>query len=243
MPSQQDAVEAVASAPHSPDRLRTDDWDQTDGVPNEQTVIAQVQPKRTIAVREDVYDLDLPAYESFPSDATSDDTDTFDLSYYPMQSPGVARNVVLYEGGEPAADGDYSVDFGANTLEYTGGETANDLHVFYMSAMQANVSVRKVAPNGTSEHLDRADLGLVNSQDSNEDPLEFEFDHALQPLVPAYWKLQVRIDAPYPIKWDVDAGDGTARADQLLTDVPINRADRDLPDWVSNVVGAVAGAR
>ncbi len=243
MASQQDAVEAVAGTPYSTDRLRTQDWEQADAVAEELSTVAEVKPKRAFAFRPEAYDLDIPAYESFPSDATTGDTDTFDLSYFPMQSPDAAENVVVYEGGVKTPKADYSVDYDANTLDYTGDETANDLHVWYFSAMQANVSVRKVAPNGTYEHLDRADLSLVNAQNTNEDPLEFEFDHALQPVVPAYWKAQIRVDAPYPVKWEVDAADGTARADQLLTDVPINRADRDLPDFVSDVVGAVAGAR
>ena len=243
MTSQQDAVEAVTSTPHSPDRLRTQDWETADAVGSGETTIASLKPKRAIAFRPGAYDLDVPAYESFPSDSTSGDTDTFDLSYFPMDAAGVAETAVLYEGGEKAADGDYSVDFDANTLEYTGPETANDLHVWYFSAMQASVKIRKVAPNGTSEFLDRADVSLVNAQDTAEDPLEFEFDHALQPLVPAYWEAQVRVDAPYPVRWTVDAADGTARADSLLMDVPINRADRALPEFVSDVVGAVAGAR
>lgn len=243
MASQQDAVEAVASAPHSPDRLRTDDWEQADAVADEETTIASVKPKRAIAFRPEAYDLDIPAYESFPSDSTTGDTDTFDLSYFPMEAPDVAENAVLYEGGEKAASGDYSIDYDANTLEYTGDETANDLHLWYFSAMQARIEMRKVAPNGTSEFLDRADLSLVNAQNTTEDPLEFDFDHALQPVVPAYWEAQVRVDAPYPVKWEVDAADGTARADQLLADVPINRADRSLPDFVSDVVASVAGAR
>lgn len=243
MASVEDAVEAVTSTPYSLDRLTTGDWEQSAGVSGEMTTIASVKPKRAIALREEAYDLDIPAYESFPSDSTTGDTDTFDLSYFPMEAPDVAQNVVVYEGGEKTPSGDYSVDFEANTLEYTGDETANDLHVFYLSAMQANVEMRKVAPNGTFEDFDRADLSLVNSMNTTEDPLEFDFDHALQPVIPAYWELQVRVDAPYPVRWTADAADGTARADQLLLDVPITRADRDLPGFVSDVAGAVAGAR
>lgn len=243
MASVEDAVEAVTSTPYSLDRLTTGDWEQSAGVSGEMTTIASVKPKRAIALREEAYDLDIPAYESFPSDSTTGDTDTFDLSYFPMEAPDVAQNVVVYEGGEKTPSGDYAVDFEANTLEYTGDETANDLHVFYLSAMQANVEMRKVAPNGTFEDFDRADLSLVNSMNTTEDPLEFDFDHALQGVLPAYWTLQIRVDGPYTVRWTADAADGTARADQMLADLPVNIADREGAEFVDGVLRAVAGAQ
>jgi hypothetical protein len=244
MATAEDAVEAVTSTPYSTDRLTTGDWEQSAGVSGEPPTVASVTPKRAIALRQEAYDLDVPAYESFPSDSTTGDTDTFDLSYFPMDAPDVADSVVVYAGEQRVPSSEFSVDFSANTLEYTGDETADDIHVFYLSAMQANVELRKVAPNGTFEAIDRADLSLVNSLNTAEDPLEFDFDHALQPVIPAYYELQVRVDAPYPVRWSVDAGaDGTARADQMLLDVPITRADRDLPEFVGSVVAAVAGAR
>lgn len=243
MASVEDAVEAVTSTPYSIDRLTTGDWQQSAGVDGEMTTIASVKPKRAIALREEAYNLDIPAYERFASDSTTGDTDTFGLSYYPMDAPDVPNSVVLYAGESRVSDSNFSVDFEANTVDYTGDETADDLHVFYLSAMQANVEMRKVSPGGTFEDFDRADLSLVNAMNTTEDPLEFDFDHALQPVIPGYWEVQVRVDAPYPVRWEVDAGNGTATADQMLLDVPITRADRDLPDFVSDVCGAVAGAR
>ena len=244
MPNAQDAVDVVSSMPHSPSQVTRGDFDLSAATATDKMeTVAELQVKRLTTVRQGSYDLDLVAYESFPSDSTTGDTDTFDLNHYPMESPSVAEGVVLYAGGERVADADFSVDFAANTLDYSGDETANDLHVFYTSAQQARYEIRKVAPNGTTEKLDEGDFSLVLRQDANKDPLAFEFDHPLQGVLPAYWRLQIRVDGPYVVRWTADAADGTARADQMLADLPVNIADREAPEWVDNVLRGIAGAR
>jgi hypothetical protein len=242
MPTTQDAVGVLRSLPYSRDTLTTTDFTLSGGEPGRESVIAELQPQRLITLRAGAFDLDVAAYESFPSDTTSGDTDEFDLSHYPIETDSVAEDLVLYAGGEKVSRSDFSVDFEAGTLSYTGGETTDDLHAFYSSAQQARYEVRKVATNGTPETIDEGDLSLVLRQDSNTNPLEIQPDHALQGVIPAYYKLQIRVDAPYPVRWTVTAGDGEASADQMLAQFPINRSDRDAPDWLSNVVGAAAGA-
>jgi len=229
--------------PHSPSQFTRGDFDLSAATGDGMQTVAEIKVKRTTAVRPEEFDLDLVAYESFASDSTTGDTDTFDLSHYPIQTDSVAEDFVLYAGGERVPDDNYSVDFDANTFDYTGDETTNDLHAFYTSAQQARYEVRKVAPNGTTETLDEGDLSLVLRQDANKSPLSFNFDHALQGVLGPYWTLQIRVDAPYVMRWTADAGDGTARGDQMLADLPVNIADREAPEFIDGVLRAVAGAQ
>lgn len=244
MANAQDAIEAVASMPHSRTQFTRGDFELSAATASDgMETVAERQVKRLTTVRPGSFDLDLVAYESFASDSTTGDTDTFNLSHYPIKTDSVAEDFVLYEGGERVPADNYSVDFDGNTVDYTGSETSNALHAFYTSAQQARYEIRKVAPNGTSETLDEGDLSLVLRQDANKSPLEFDPDHALQGVLPAYWTLQIRVDGPYSVRWTADAADGTARADQMLADLPVNIADRDAPEFIDKVTRAVAGAQ
>jgi len=245
MASAEQAAATLREMPHTDDQFGTSDFERVPSVPNESSTVAEVQVQRLVTLKPGAFDLDLVAYESFPSDSTTGDTDTFEPSHYPTRTDSVAGDFVLYAGGQRVPESDYTVDWDASpvTFDYSGPETADDLHAFYVSRQQARYEIRKVAPNGTYEVIEEGDLSLALRQDSNKTPLEFEPDHALQGVLPAYWKLQVRVDGPYTVRWDVDAGDGTATADQMLVDFPINRATRDAPEFVDGVIRAVAGAQ
>jgi hypothetical protein len=246
MASVEDAIGALKSLPHKPDQFGTRDFERVPSIPDESSTVAEIQVQRLVTLRAGGYDLDLVAYESFPSDSTTGDADTFEPSHYPMQTESVAGDFVLYAGGEKVPESEYTVNWDASpvTFDYSGDETTDDLHAFYVSRQQARYELRKVAPNGTYEKLDEGDLSLANRQNSNRDPLSFDPDHALQGVIPAFWKLQVRVDGPYTVRWGVDVdGDDEqeATADQMLVDLPINRATTEAPEFVEGVVAALAG--
>lgn len=238
------AVNVLDKIPSTRDTLATGEFTQEDGVPNERTTVAKTQFDRATAVQEGQYDLDLVAYESFSTNGTAGDTETFALGHDLIDADSVAEDFILYEAGTRAtAD---SVDYAANSFTYTDDGTNNTLHVFYVASDQAHVEVRKVAPNGTYEVLDEADVGLINQRNQNKDPLEFEFDHQLQGVLPANWTLEVVVDAPYTVSWGVDTdGDGTDEAEPLnqMIHAPIRRTRQSAPDFIGDVVASVAAQR
>ena len=240
------AVKALQGLPSTDDTLANADFEQADSVVDERSVIASHQPDRAIAVAPGEYNLDLVAYESFTTDGSAGDAETFDLAHDPLDSDSVPQDVVVYKVGTGYVQPD-SVDYDADTFTYTDGGTNNDLHVFYVAGAQATAQVRKVSPGGsTSEVLDEADVGILNRRNQNKRPLRFDFDHPLQGVVPANWTLEVVVDAPYIVSWGVDTNnDGAldAQATNQLINAPIRRTRQHAPDFVEGVVAAVAAQR
>ena len=248
MAGMQDALKAVRSVPTKPAHLTNDTVEQSENVPDEGTVIADVQPSRAFAVQEGTYTLDVMAYESYTTNGTADDSETFNLSHGVVNSENVAQSVVVYVVGTGyLSQSEVTVDYDADTVTFADSGTNNDAHVFYVASAQADVEIRKVSPSGdTKEALDNADLSLLNRQDQNKRPLRFDFDHDLQGVVPANWTLEVVVDAPYSVVWGVDTnsdGEPDAQPTNQFIDAPIRRARQPLPDYVSDVVGTVAGGR
>lgn len=245
MPGVQDAVEVLSQIPTATNRLSTSDFETSDSVAGERSRIATKLFRTAVAVQEGTtFDVDLVAYESFTTNATAGDTETFNLSNNLIDAASVADTFVLYENGTEVQPD--SVDYSNDSFTYTDDATGNNLHVFYTAGDQAHVEVRKTAPNGTYEILEEGDVGLINRRDQNKSPLEFDFDHPLQGVIPTDWRLDVYVDGPYTIDWGIDTdGDGEdeAVASNQLLSVPIERSDRDIPDWAADVVAQVASTR
>lgn len=211
------------------------DWTTSGNTKNELTKVAEFQAQRPLAIREgESADVHFVAYEEFTTDGTASNTETFNLANDIIDADAIADDLVLFEGGS-AVSAD-SVDYSANSFDYTDDGTANTLHAYYVVSDQALVDIRKVAPKNVHETVKELDAGFANRRDQREDPVSFDFDHPLQGVVPTDWKVEVHIDAPYAVQW-ADDSDSAATADNLLLDVPIRRA-RDNIEGLEDVVKA-----
>ncbi|UWG46579.1 VP4/VP17-like Major capsid protein [Halanaeroarchaeum sp. HSR-CO] len=226
MPGSEQVKRALASVPRSPDKLSGKTMALQANETGTDSVVASLKAERPIALREVSYDVDLPAYESFTSDGTGGNTETFNLNYDAVDSDTIANDVLVYVTGTGYVEPD-AVDYAADTVDVTDPGTDNAVHVWYFSADQATMRVRKVAPSNTWEDVDEDDMGLRNLRDQLADPLEFDFDHPFQGVVPTDWDLEVRIDAPYPISWSEEGGDATPTNARIS--LPIYRARDEIP--------------
>jgi len=249
MPGYTEAVQALRDQPHRPDHLTNADLTTEDGVGGETSTVATFKAQRTVALQDGKqFDLDLMAYESKTTDGSAGDSETFDLTHGVVDSSNVAEDVIVYVVGTGyLASGDFSVDYDANTVTFSDSGTNNDVHLFYVASQQAQVTIRKVAPGGeTKESIEDGNLALINRQDQQKRPLQFDFDHPLQGVIPEKWEMHVVVDAPYPVVWGVDTnndGRDDAEPREQLIDLPINRARTETPAFVANVVASAAATR
>lgn len=221
-----DALDRLENTPATRDRLTKADFTFYTGTANDRSKIADFKLNRLVAVREGVsFDLSITAVETFTTDGTASNTETFNLSNDIVDSEAVADSLILYEGNsEVSAD---SVDYANNTFDYTDDGTANTLTAFYTSGDQARVEVEKASPNGVSETLFAGDVGTIHRRDQNRDPLTFDFNLGpLQPVAPGDFTIEVYVDAPYQAAFTYDAtGDSTnTPATNSLLDIPIKGA-------------------
>lgn len=229
-------LKALNQVPSAKQRLSAGDLDLEDNVPNERSLIASYKPDRPIALRETEYDLHLVAYEEITTDGTADNTETFNLSHDLHDADAVATDLLLYKGSNLVQPD--SVDYANDSFDFTDSGTASTLHVYYVVADQARVEIQKASPKGTVEQITERDAGLINRREQTRDPLAFDFDHPLEGVIPADWRLEIYVDAPYQITWEDDT-DGTT-ADNALVSFPINRTDQEI-EGLGSVVGQVAG--
>lgn len=239
-PSRRQVMKALADVPRTHHRLSAaaGDWSVSGNTSGELTQIASFQAKRPLAVREGVMtDVHIVAYEGFTSpDLSSNSQNTYNLSNDIIDAPAVADSLVLYQGTSPVtAD---SVDYSANSFDYTDDGTGNELHAYYIVGDQALVDIRKVAPKNVHQTMKELDAGFANLRDQGKDAVTFDFDDPLEAVIPTDWTLEVHIDAPYTVQW-ADDSDSAATADNLLLDVPIARARDKIPGLEDVVKQAV----
>lgn len=233
----ENVLDRLRSVPSSNQWLTPDDFTQTGNTVNELSKIAEYQTEQPIAVRGGVAaDVHMVAYEEFTTDGTASNTETFNLSHDIVDAASVADDFLLYEGGtEQSAD---SVDYAANSFDYTDDGTANTLHAYYIVGDQALLQFRKTAPKSHWDELKELDAGIVNLREQTRDPITFDFRDPLDGVIPTDWKLEVYINAPYTVQWEDDT-DSAATADNLMLSVPIRRATEEIPGLSEAVTQAI----
>jgi len=217
--------------------IRTSDWDQSQNTTGELSKIAEFQADQPIAVRGGVAaDVHLVAYEQFTTDGTADNQETFNLSHDIVDAVSVADDFVLYEGGSAVDAG--SVNYANNSFDYTDDGTNNTLHAYYVVGEQALLQFRKTAPKSHWDVLKELDSGIVNLREQTRDPVTFDFRDPFDPVIPTDWRLEVYLDASYPVQW-ADDTDSEATADNLMLDVPIRRSAEEIPGLADAVTQAI----
>ncbi|TKX86208.1 hypothetical protein EXE43_09570 [Halorubrum sp. SS5] len=229
-----EVVERLGDVDTERDTLRRADFEaSTHSGGSGESVILSHKAVQPIALRQGVpYRIVPVARETFTTDG-SGTSQTFNLAHNLIDSD-VSDNLVLYADGT-LADPD-SIDFAADSFDYTDGGAAEDLTVYYVAATQASLKLKKVAPGGSnSETLVEHDAALINRRQPNRDPLEFNLNQsALQGTVPKNWRLEWTIDGPFAAGWDPDADPAPVN---LLVSVPINRATTDEVEGLGPAVG------
>ncbi|TKX79549.1 hypothetical protein EXE53_15405 [Halorubrum sp. SD626R] len=197
------------------------------------SVILDYKARQPIALRQGgIYRVVPVARETFTTDG-SGTQQTFNLSHNLIDSD-VSDDLVLYADGAQAEPD--SVDYAADSFDYTDGGAAEDLTVFYVAATQASIKLKKVGPGGSnSETLVEHDVALINRREPNRDPLKFTFDRSpIQGTVPKDWHLKWEIDGPFNAGWDPETDPAPVN---MLVSVPINRATVAEVEGLSTAVG------
>jgi hypothetical protein len=218
-------LQAVNQVPADNDRLAQADWDLTANTPGEASVIAEFRTERPIYVQQGQgIDLSLVAYQQETTDGTGGNTETFPLDEPIIKSDATPHNLVLFEGGQRVQPD--SIDYGANSFDYTDDGTNNTLHVYHVTNTQAALRLKKVAPNNTEDVLLGTDTSLLMQRQPTKDPVAINHEgDPLKGIVPSKWRVQFVLDAPWQFRWSDDVGDGTSAVNTVLS-LPVRRTSQ-----------------
>lgn len=205
--SHEAALKRLRKQPADTFRLIRSDFERSVGTSGQRSKIGSFKAERPVAIRDGrPFDVSVVATETFATNGTAGDQETFDLSNDLIDSNAVADSLVLYDDGaevEPDA-----VDFGADSFSYTDGDTGSDLTVYYSAGDQARIDIQKVSPSGVPDTLFSGDVGLIHRRDQSKDPLTFGFNQGLQNVIPTDFTLEIYVDAPYSATIIGQDGDG-----------------------------------
>jgi len=214
--------ERLRDLPADPKNLTGGDWTRNDGTADQRTLIAEYKAQRLLSLRQGVpFDLSVLAVEQQTADG-SEGSETFTLSHDLVESNMVATHVLCY-GASNGQLNISSVDYDADSVTVDGAGPSEDLGFIYTAGAQALLEVQKVAPNGTPKTLFSEDVGMIHRRDQGKEPVMFDFEDWIEPLVPQDWKLEVYVDAPYRAALsatDVDGDNSEESAPHALISVP-----------------------
>jgi len=209
------------------------DFEQTANTTGELSRVLRFRPNTPHAIRggkHNPFYFALPAYESFNSDTTADNAETFTLSHSVVDTPNTQAVLVWLDGtryGKPD-----SVDYGTNEITVTDSDaTTSTVHVYYISDAPAEVSIEKRvagANSATAQLWSGVVPSLHNADQSKGQPPHFRFGtDVLERFIAADMTLDVKVKAPYTVKFREDT-DGT-QADNALFNIPANEAQDTVP--------------
>jgi len=227
------AVRAFARQSRRGTHLEPADWTQKSNTTGELSTIAEYKANVPFMVRQDrSVDFHVVAYEEFTNSTGANDQTTYNLAHNIIDADGVAVDLVLYQGGTAVSED--SIDYGADSFDYTDDGSGDPLDAYYVVADKARTVFRRQAPRNKHSDMMELDAGFANRRDQREDPLTFDFAHPVEAIVPTDWKLQVKLDASYSVQWQ-DGTRANATADNLYLSVPIQQANSP----VEGLAGAV----
>jgi len=232
--------QALASVPRAKQKLSGSQMNLSTNTVGDPSVVAEYQVARPVGLRDgQPYEVDIPAYQSFTSDGTGGDSETFTLAHDLVDAESVPNDVVVFVEGTGYVNPD-AVDYSNNTVDVTDPNANNPVHIWSMAGDQARLVVRKTSPKGVPEDVDEDDMGLKNLRNQHKDPLRFDFDQPYAGVVPTDWTIEIRIDAPYSVSWS-EAG-GAAEPTNARISIPIFRARDDIPG-LGSFIGQIAGGQ
>jgi len=210
--------DAVAGMPREPRPLSPlDDFETYANQTGRESEILTLRTDTVHALRETDLKVAIPAYETFTTDGTAGNTETFTLSNDLVDSPNVGTSLVLYEGGTRVSPD--AVSFSNDTFDYTDDGTSNTLRVYYIVGNAATLKVKKQIPGGkteASEELKTMNVGIVNEKDQQEDPVTLSFSNSwLERFLATDMELVVTVDADYTVRFE-ESTDGTKATNALF---------------------------
>lgn len=217
----QEVADRLAAVETRPTSLKRSDFAESAHAGGSgRSTIYEFTADQPLAIRDGRYRIVPVARETFTTDGNSDQ-DTFGLAHNIIDSR-VSDDLVLYEGDQKVSED--SIDYANNEITYTDNGTGNDLTAYYVTATQANVKIRKVAPgDSNSETLVEHDAALINRRDPNRDPLVFELTRSqLQRTVPRDFSIEVTIDGPFNAGRDPETDPAPVNA---LLQIPVRRSN------------------
>jgi hypothetical protein len=212
----------------------------------QESVVADIEADRPVALRDDK-DADLtlvvPAWETFSTDATADNTETFNLSNNLTDSPSTA-SLVLWEDGTVVQPD--SVDHANDAFDYTSSGTDTTLDVFYVPRDPADVHLKKVVSDGAvsiGQNVYEENTAILHSRDQAEQPTEVDVSGSdLERYIPRKSNLQLSVDAPYTVRFEAPArANGTPRATNAIVSVPKFQTEQNVPGLLQAVKADAAG--
>ncbi|WP_323192849.1 hypothetical protein [Halostella sp. PRR32] len=212
----------------------------------EESVVADLQAERPVALRDDK-DADLklviPAWESFSTDGTGGNTETFNLSNDIIDSPSTVSFLLYEEGSLVDAD---SVDYANNSFTYTDDGTNNTLDVFYVPRTPADVRLKKVISDGTTsigQDVYEENTAILHSRDQAEQPTEVDVSSSeLERYIPRKSNLQLIVNADYTVRFEApERTNGVPKATNAILSVPKFQTESNVPGLQQAVKADAAG--
>lgn len=226
MADAQAVFNAMQETPGDNRTFTKSDFDLSPNDTGSRSLVASHKAIRPLVVREGVsWDAHIPAYQSETTDGTAGNDETVTLDHNLIDADGVADDVVVYQTGTDVTS-DVTVDYAANEFTLANTNADAQLDIWYISDEQARLEIRKTAPANFYADLAERDAGMLNLRDQSRDPLTFGFADPFGGAVPTDWKVEVYIDAPYPVRWEGQANGATPR--NALVSVPIHRKRAEL---------------
>lgn len=205
-------MQRLAAVPRRQTEFNHPDFSTSVNTTNERSVVASLQADGPLAVmgaRANPFRLAIPAYETFTTNGTAGDTETFNLSNDLVDTPNTQPIVLWLDGsyyGEPDA-----VDYANNTFDVTDAGTGSTVHAYYVSGDAATVTLRKRSADGDAqETIFTANTGVIHTTDQSEQPEVLRFNHQLERFVGTDQFLEVTVDAPFTVRFDEDTDDTNA---------------------------------
>jgi len=234
MPTTKEIRKQLENMPAKEQRLNRRNFDHSTASSGARSKIASYEVETPLAFREEAVRLSFVTVEEFQTDGSGGNTETFNLSYDALPTNNTT-DFVLYESGNRVQPD--SVDYAANTFDYTDDGTGNYLHAYYVPRDPSYIEIVKTAPKSqgrVEETVFDATTSMLHERNQNKEPPEMDFTdgNPLDPMVPRKWTIDIYADGPVPFAWD-DSGESNGQgtvATNAVVSVPINRATQDLPN-------------
>lgn len=233
--NRQQVIQAVGAAfgRTSQGALSERDFDAADGVPGQRTTVLDRKSEVLVGlVQGRQVILSVPAVETFTSDGTGGNSETFNLSNDLIDSSHVADSVdvLIDDGTSVDRVNPDAVDFGADTVDVTDPGTDNTVAVFYTAGNQAVAELVKQTPSdrrGATEVLDEFDPSLLHRRDPDKTQVTLDFSRPLEGVIPEDFDLQLRVDAPYTASFEYDGSETVVPSNAVLS-LPRKRTRVDI---------------
>ncbi|MFC6952230.1 hypothetical protein [Halorubellus litoreus] len=228
--------------PWSEGHVPTSSWEFSTNTPGELSTVARFQAPRPIWLREDrELSLVVPAYETKTVDDTADNSETFKLSHNLLESPAT-NNIVVYDDGTRVSGSALTVDYAADSFDYSSPNTGTTLDIYYVPRDPATVKFKKTAPGGGAsfgQDLFSIPTAIAHTRDQIEEPLSFDLNRTeLQPFVPRKWEVVMQVKADYTVKFE-EPTRGTEATNALLS-LPREQTENRIPGLKDAVKADIA---